>query len=178
VFQISRNIYHTRDLLPVNGINLRIAPMISLLKVVAVYRAVRYVHELCREAEQYQVQPKVTVAPTVVDVVVPPVVDDGIEPEPQQGNTPDVNLIGTGECAGSIPGHDEPGFIPDAVEGVPLRKSAGRIGVDEDCSTGSPALEQRGIKKKPRSPKKRARLRQEIPRFVSVEPTLISVEIR
>lgn len=155
--------------------------MFSLLKVVAVFQAVRYVHELCREAEQYREQPKTSEAPTVVEVVevvVEPVVDDGHTPAVVQGNTPDVYQIGTGECAGSIPGQDVPGFIPEAAEGDDLRKSTGRIGVDEDCSTGSPALEQRGRKKKPRPPKKRSRLRQEIPRFVSVEPTLISVEIQ
>jgi len=151
--------------------------MISLLNVVAVYQAVRYVRELCREAKQYpepivfsdlptEAASELKATETVVDETV------------LKGNTPDVYLIVTGECAGFIPGQDEQGSIPDAAEGEPHRKSTGRTGVDKDCSTGSPIMEQPHPGKKPRASKKRTRLRQTIPRFTIVEPTLVNVEFR
>jgi hypothetical protein len=141
------------------------------LKVAAAYQAVRFTMELCREAKQLKAQAR-PVEPT------PPSENSGHLVMPEKENTLDVNKIGVSSSAGSIPGYDDPGFIPEAVEGDSLGKSTGRIGVDKDCSAGSPIVEQQHSKKKPRARKKRARIRQAIPRFTIVEPTLVSVEIR
>jgi hypothetical protein len=151
-----------------------------LLKVVAAYQAVRHVAECCREAKCETAKADV-VAPApqavVITEVIPPQ-DSGYLTAVEKENTPDANKVGVSACAGSIPVAALSGFIPTAVEeGDSFRKSTGRIGVDKDCSTGSPLMEQRRRKKKRRSPQKRASLREEIPRFTIVEPTLVSVEI-
>lgn len=145
------------------------------LKVAAAYQAVRFTMELCREAKQLKAKAK-PVEPVVV--AIPPCVDSDLLIMPEKQNTLDLNEVGVSSSAGSIPVHAESGFIPEAVEGDSLGKSAGRIGVDKDCSTGSSLMEQQRPKKKPRASKKRARIRQAIPRFTIVEPTLVSVEIR
>ncbi|MNF25527.1 hypothetical protein D3C85_289630 [compost metagenome] len=144
-----------------------------LLKVVAAYQAVRLVVELCHEAKHQTAEPTVPQTVTII-----PNRDSGHLTAVKKENTSDVNKVGVSACAGSIPVTAVSGFIPTtAEEGDTFRKSTGRIGVEEDCSTGSPAMEQRHRKKKRRSPKKRANLREEVPRFTIVEPTLVSVEI-
>ena len=144
-----------------------------LLKVVAAYQAVRLVVELCHEARSLTAKPTVT-----QPVVIIPNRDSGHLTAVKKENTLDANKVGVSACAGSIPVTAVSGFIPTVVEeGDSFRKSTGRIGVDKDCSTGSPLMEQRRGKKKRGSSKKRTGLREEIPRFTIVEPTLVSVEI-
>jgi hypothetical protein len=145
------------------------------LKVAAAYQAVRFTMELCREAKQLKAKP-VAVEPIVVATPAQP--DSGSLPTVMQENTPDLNQVGVSDSAGSIPGYDDQGSIAEVAEGDSLRKSTGRIGVDEDCSAGSPTVEQQHSKKKPRPPSKRSRIRQTIPRFTIVEPTLVNLEFR
>lgn len=141
------------------------------LKVAAAYQAVRFTMELCREAKQLKAKVEPVVVPT-------PVVDSGIVESANKENTPDANQLGVSCPTVSIPVNAVSGFIPEAAEGDNLGKSARRIGVDKDCSAGSSIVEQQHSKNKPRASKKRTRIRQAIPRFTIVEPTLVSVEIR
>lgn len=99
----------------------------------------------------------------------------GYLPVSMKENTSHSNHIGVSALAGSIPGCEEPGFIPSATEGDAFRKSTGRIGVDKDCSTGSPLKEQRRGKKKRRQTKARSKLHKELTTIVAVEPILVNV---
>ena len=129
---------------------------------------------LCREAQQIEQQTALSESPAEVA----PVVDSGNLELAEKENTLDSNKVGVSVLAGSIPVSDAPGFIPAAVEETDPRKFTGRIGVDRDCSAGSPPVEQQRGKKKHRPGKKRPRFRETLPRFTIVEPTLVNVEFR
>ncbi len=154
--------------------------MKTLLKVMTVIVAVHRVVKASRRHKAVKAEVvtprKVSVVNVNHDTVITETYQSGSENEPDCGvvkeNTSDQYGIGVSVLAGSIPPFVAPAFIPGVV-GEPFRKSSRRVGVDEDCSTSSPELEQR-LGNENRQTEERSENNPTIITIPEIEPTLVS----